>query len=133
LEPEESDRTDIMRDENGNFYEASEGYYKKQMDSHHISMDREIELRLAKELLDSKLSRLSGRQRDVMYYTILGYQQEEIAKQLNISLPVVREHLERATKKLAKWIEGNKQILKEGLTHGTKDTDTSNDKSQEGN
>jgi RNA polymerase sigma factor (sigma-70 family) len=113
LEPEEQDDINGLRDEEGNFYEVSEDYHRRQIELRRPTTEEEAKLQVAKELLNSKLKRLTERQRQVMYYIILNYSHEEIAKQLKISKATVEKHLEAARRKLAKYIKGHIEIMKE--------------------
>jgi len=115
---DEEDQLDRLRDTDGNQYEISEAYFKQAIKRLQPSADKEIELGLAKELLRSNLDRLTLKQKDVMYYTMMRWDQERIAAKMNISKRAVAQHLALATKKLARIITGTKEILKEGLKHG---------------
>jgi len=111
----------LLRDSDGNKYMFSDEDYKEVLDSHTHSRSKQIELQIAKELLSSNLNRLTGRQREVMYYALLGYSLEGTAKEIGITSTTVQEHLERARKKLAKYITGTREILEEGLNNGIND------------
>jgi DNA-binding CsgD family transcriptional regulator len=127
LKDEEIDHEDfdgeIIYTDDGEAYEISDEYRQMQIEKGKVSKEKEARLQVAKELLDSNLKRLSPKQKEVMYYTMLGYHQDAIAKQLKINVRVVQEHLESAKKKLAKYIEGHVEIMKE-VTDGTESTDS---------
>ena len=119
---------EILHDGQGEAYEISDEYHKQQLERQSMSIDKEMELQLAKELLNSNLKRLTPKQRDVIYYTMLRYSQKEIAEKMKLSPETVKQHLYAAQKKLAKIITGTKQVLKEGLQNGTTNIDSSDNK-----
>lgn len=119
----EFDDPSLLRDSDGNKYALSTEDYDRMLGQREAAHGREIELQIAKELLNSNLTRLTGKQREVMYYTLLGYQRKRIAKELNISVGSVDSHLKLAKKKLAKYIKGTRQILEEGLSNGSDNND----------
>jgi len=109
------DNPDLLRDDKGNKYEVSDEDYYRMLERRKPSSSKEIELSLAKELLNSNLNRLTEKQKAVIYYSLFGYSIEAMAQELSISVQAVMGHLERARKKLAKYITGTKEILQEGL------------------
>ena len=109
---------ELLRDDKGELWLVNDDYYKRTLDAHANSPDKEIELSLAKELLASDLHRLTPKQRDVMYFTMRRFTLDQIAHEMNLEVRTVRRHLEAAKKKLAKLITGTKEILKEGLENG---------------
>ena len=114
---------EVLFDRSGIGYELSEDYLKVEMKKRTPSLDEEIELQLAKELLHSNLQRLTKPQRDVIYFTMLRYSHGEIAKKMQISTSAVQKHLTAAKKKLSRIITGTKEIIKEGLEHGSEIVD----------
>jgi len=128
LKDEEIDHDDfdgeILYTEDGEAYELSEGYRKHIVEKSKPSKEKEARLQVAKELLESKLKRLSQKQREVMYFTMLGYHQDAISKQLGITVRAVQDHLEAARKKLAKYIDGHVEIIREVTQDGTESVDT---------
>lgn len=118
------DNAGLLRDEVGNKYRLSTEDDKRMRDLHTSSPGKEIELGIARELLNSNLTRLTALQRDVMYYTLLGTGRKKIAKTLNISVSAVDKHLQSAKRKLAKYITGTKEVLMEGIHNGHNADDT---------
>lgn len=112
LKTELDNALDVVRDDDGNMYEVSEEYYKKQIEQRQVNPDKQLDLELASELLSSNLRQLSQRQRDVLYYTIQRRRQKTIAKKLGISQEAVSKHLLAAKKILAKLILTTKEVIK---------------------
>ena len=112
LKTELDSALDVVRDDDGNMYEVSEEYYKKQIEQRQVNPDKQLDLELASELLSSNLRQLSQRQRDVLYYTIQRRRQKTIAKKLGISQEAVSKHLLAAKKILAKLILTTKEVIK---------------------
>jgi len=112
LKTELDNALDVVRDDDGNMYEVSEEYYKKQIEQRQVNPDKQLDLELASELLSSNLRQLSQRQRDVLYYTMQRRRQKTIAKKLGISQEAVSKHLLAAKKILAKLILTTKEVIK---------------------
>ena len=112
LKTELDNALDVVRDDDGNMYEVSEEYYKKQIEQRQVNPDKQLDLELASELLSSNLRQLSQRQRDVLYYTIQRRRQKTMAKKLGISQEAVSKHLLAAKKILAKLILTTKEVIK---------------------
>lgn len=106
---------EILHDKDGTAYELSGEYYRDELEKRLPSVDKEIELGLAKELLHSNLRRLTPHQRDVVYYTMIQYSQKDIAQTLGITVSSVQKHLDGARKKLGRLIKTTKKIIKEEM------------------
>jgi len=110
---------ELLHDHEGNQYVINDSYVREQLQQRVPSEGRELELQLAREMLNSNLRQLTERQKDVMYYTMVGKSQRDTAKLLGISQTAVSQHLSAARKKLAKLINQTKEVI----SHGTGNTD----------
>ena len=108
---------ELLHDDTGAQYLINDSFLKEQMERRTNSPDKEMDLQLARELLNSNLRQLTARQKDVLYYTMQNLTQYQIARKLHISTSAVQKHLGYARKKLARLITGTKEILKEGLNN----------------
>ena len=115
---EAEDLNSLLRDDEGNYYEVSEQYYKDAIERVNPSVDKEIDLKLANELLRSELKYLTTKQKDVIYYMVVGMSITDIAVKMNLNRSTVYKHLNAAKKKLSKLIINSRSALKEGLING---------------
>lgn len=105
---------DLLHDYTGVQYVVNDQYMERQIERRHNSVEKDIALNIAAQLLRSNLTQLTDRQKEVIIKTMEGKSLRAIAKEMKLNHNTVNEHLIAAREKLAGLINQTKGVLSNG-------------------